>query len=285
MSELTGRIALRDATRRLAAADIAAPSRDARLLLCGALDLAPHRLTLIEDAALSPEVSARFQKMIEARAGAQPVAQILGTRLFWNRSYRVTGDVLDPRPETETLIAEALSGPAPARILDLGTGSGVILLTLLAEWPEATGLGVDISPAALVVAQTNATTLAVSDRSDFAESDWFDGISGVFDLVVSNPPYIAASRMATLARDVRDWEPHQALTPGPTGLESYRRIAAGLSGHLASEGRALLEIGADQGETVPRLFRDAGFADVSLHNDLDGRPRVVAVRSSVRGAS
>lgn len=285
MSTLTGRLALRKAVRLLAAAGISAPARDARLLLAGALGLAPDRLTLVEGEALSPATLARFDEMIAARASTQPVSQILGSRLFWGRAFRVTGDVLDPRPETEILVACALSRPAPARILDLGTGSGAILLTLLAEWSSATGLGTDVNRAALAIARTNAAALSLTDRADFIESDWFGGLSGTFDLIVSNPPYIAARDMALLPPDVRDWEPRSALTPGPTGLESYLRIARGLSAFLAPAGRALVEIGADQGETVPKVFREAGFADVAVETDLDGRPRVVTIHPADRRAS
>lgn len=281
MSALTGRAALRTAVRQLASAGIPAPARDARLLLAAALGVPPARLTLVEGEALAPEIAARFAAMIEARAAAQPVSQILGVRRFWNRTFRVTPDVLDPRPETESLIALALSGPAPRRILDLGTGSGAILLTLLAEWPDAAGLGTDISPAALAVARTNANALGLADRAGFAEGDWFAGLSGTFDLVVCNPPYIPADQIASLASDVRDWEPYQALTPGPTGLESYSQIASQLSKHLDPAGRALLEIGADQGETVPLIFQDAGFRDVALARDLGGLPRVVTIGPAV----
>ena len=165
--------------------------------------------------------------MLGERARFRPMAQILGRRAFWGREFLVTADVLDPRPETETLVALALEAPAPARILDLGTGSGAILVTLLAERPRARGLGTDASPAALEVAAANAARHGVADRAEFARADWTEGLTGRFDLVVCNPPYVAGRDMAGLAPDVRDWEPAAALTPGPTGLESYIRIAPG----------------------------------------------------------
>jgi release factor glutamine methyltransferase len=208
------------------------------------------------------------------------VAQIIGRRAFWGRDFRVTAAVLDPRPETETLIARALAGPAPATILDLGTGRGAILVTLLAELPAARGLGTDIDPAALAVAAENAARHGVADRAGFRHADWTDGIEGRFDLVVSNPPYIAAAEIAGLAPDVRDWEPRHALTAGPTGLEAYARIAGGLAGLLAPHGRGLLEIGAGQGAAVTALMRSAGFT-ASVHRDLDGRDRVVEVQFPV----
>jgi release factor glutamine methyltransferase len=205
------------------------------------------------------------------------VAQIVGRRVFWGREFVVSGAVLDPRPETETLISRTLAGPAPVSILDLGTGSGAILVTLLAEFPRARGVGTDVDAAALAVAAENAARLGVGSRTAFRLADWTDGIAERFDLVVSNPPYIAEAVLARLAPDVRDWEPRHALTPGPTGLESYARIAGGLAGVLAPGGRALFEIGADQGTAVSALLRDAGFGGACIHRDLDGRDRVVEV--------
>lgn len=277
MSAGTVSLALRDGILRLSAAGIVAPARDARILLAGALDTAPDRITLLEQDALAPDVAARFEAMITARARAQPVAQILGRRMFWGRMFRVSRDVLDPRPETETLVSLALGGAVPGSILDLGTGSGAILLTLLSEWPMAQGLGTDLSSGALAMARTNADDLKLADRANFTRSDWFECVTGRFDLVVCNPPYISTEQLAQLDADVRIWEPHSALTPGPTGLESYRHVAAGLALHLAPGGRALFEIGADQGMSVPAIFRHAGFASVAVHADLDGRPRVVSV--------
>jgi release factor glutamine methyltransferase len=150
-------------------------------------------------------------------------------------------------------------------------------VTLLAEWPAARGVGTDIDAAALAVAAANAARHGVSARAEFREADWTGGIDGRFDLVVSNPPYIASDEVDSLAPDVRDWEPRHALTAGPTGLEAYARIAVGLDGVLAPGGRALLEIGAGQGAAVDRLMRDAGFRAVAVHDDLDGRGRVVEV--------
>ena len=284
---MTGTVeaALRDAAARLRAAGVADPVRDARLLMADALGAPASGLTAVARDPLAGAAAARFAAHVAARLRRRPVAQILGRREFWGRSFTVTADVLDPRPETETLVALALDGPPPARLLDLGVGSGAILVSLLAEWPAARGLGTDLSDAALAVAAGNAARHGVADRSAFRQADWTDGIDGRFDLVVSNPPYIAGATVAELAPEVRDWEPRVALTAGATGLESYWRIAAGLAGVLAPGGRALFEIGADQGAAVAGLFRDAGFASVSVHPDLDGRDRVVAVASEPHGAS
>lgn len=273
----TVQAALAGAAAELAAAGVPDPARDARALMSAVLGIPPGRLTLAARDPLAPAAAAAFAGLVAERRRFRPVAQLIGRRAFWGRDFTVTADVLDPRPETETLIAAALAGPPAARILDLGTGSGAILLTLLAEWPDASGLGTDADPAALAVAATNAHHLGVGPRASFAVADWTDGLTGRFDLVVSNPPYIPAPDLGSLAPDVRDWEPRAALTPGPTGLEAYERIAAGLAGVLAPGGRGLFEIGAGQGFAVAALFHAAGHRRTRLHPDLDGRDRVLEV--------
>jgi release factor glutamine methyltransferase len=226
--------------------------------------------------------STRFEDAITAREARTPVSHITGEREFWGRSFHVTCAVLDPRPETETLIAHVLEGPPARRILDLGTGSGCILLTLLAEWPQATGLGIDISAAALEVAAGNARRLGVEERAQLAVGDWCAGLVETFDLIVSNPPYIAASEMPGLSPEVRLHEPLNALTPDPDpggdGLEAYRRIAACAASHLGPEGRLLLEIGPTQGAAVQQILADAGLPDAAILPDLDRRDRVISAR-------
>lgn len=271
---MTGQAALRAAILRLAGAGIDEPARDARRLLAHALHLEPDRLTLHLQDLLDPEAAARFEAALAAREARQPVSQITGTRLFWGRSFRVTRDVLDPRPETETLIETALEAPF-ATVLDLGTGSGAILLTLLAERPAARGLGTDLSPEALAVAESNAQALGLAGRAQFQTADWFAGIEGQFDLIVSNPPYIAEAEMAGLSPEVRDWEPHLALTPGGDGLDAYRAIAAAAPAHLSPGGRLLVEIGPTQGPAVSALFAAEGLSGLRVEADLDGRDRVV----------
>lgn len=270
----TANDALRVAIARLTAAGIDSPARDARLLLAHAMALPADRLTLHLQDSLATATADSFNHLIDARLTQQPVAQIIGRRLFWGRQFIVTPDVLDPRPETETLIAEALRSPAQT-ILDLGTGSGIILLTLLAEWPAAVGTGVDISPAALGVAQANAHALSLAARATFAQSDWFAATQDRYDLIVSNPPYIAADEMHLLSPDVRDHEPHIALTPGGDGLDAYRAIAAGAAAHLAPAGRILVEIGPTQGPAVLALFVAAGLQHSTIAQDMDGRDRIV----------
>ena len=272
---VTANDALRDAIPRLRAGGIADPARDARLLLAHAMAVPSDRLTLHLTDTLSPTVTAQFASLIAARLTQQPIAQIIGYRLFWGRRFHVTKDVLDPRPETETLISEALKSPAKT-VLDLGTGSGAILLTLLAEWPIAQGTGTDISPAALAVAQGNAQGLGLSNRASFALSNWFTTLTDRYDLITSNPPYIAADEMPHLSPEVRDHEPHIALTPGGDGLDAYRAIAAGAAAHLTAKGRLIVEIGPTQGRAVCAMFTAAGLSGATVRQDLDGRDRVVS---------
>lgn len=274
---MTAAEALRAAIPRLAGAGVPDAARDARRLLAFAMGLAPDRMPLHQSDALTPEAAARFEAALTARAARQPVSQITGTRLFWGRAFRVTPDVLDPRPETEILIEAALAAPF-TRVLDLGTGSGAILLTLLAERPEATGMATDLSAAALAVADENARTLGLSARVEFRRSDWFAEVAGRFDLIVSNPPYIAASEMAALAPEVLEWEPHMALSPGGDGLSAYRAIAANAAAHLTPEGRVMVEIGPTQAAAVTALFATAGLGRTQTLPDLDGRDRVVVAR-------
>lgn len=273
------RQALAETLARLKAGGIPDPGRDARLLLAEAVGTPPDRLMLEPDALLGPDAAARLAGMIAARLARQPVAQILGRRQFWGRDFRVSRDVLDPRPETECLVALALEGVPAQHVLDLGTGSGAILLTLLAEWPAARGLGIDASPAALAVAGANAAALGLAARAELRVGDWLVGVDGPFDLVVCNPPYIAADELPGLAPEVIGWEPLAALSPGADGLAAYARIAPCLAAVLAPGGRALFEIGPSQGAAVAALFRAAGFAEVRVHPDLDLRDRVIDVRA------
>jgi len=266
------------AVDRLRRAGVEAPERDARLLLRWASGLEAALFSARMGEAAGTDEADRFEAAIQARAARVPVSQITGGRAFWGRQFRVTSDVLDPRPETECLVARALAGPPARRILDLGTGSGCILLTLLAEWLEAQGSGTDISPAALAVADSNARALGVADRAEFLATDWCAGVAGRFDLVVSNPPYVAPSELEGLSPEVRLHEPPQALTlpddPGD-GLEAYRRIARCLADVLAPGGRVLLEIGPTQAASVAEILHGAGLRLTVVLPDLDGRDRVV----------
>jgi release factor glutamine methyltransferase len=218
-------------------------------------------------------VPAAFEALVERRLAHEPIAYIVGHRAFWTIDLQVGPGVLIPRPDSETLIEAAIAhfrGQAPRLILDMGVGSGALLLAALAEWPEATGLGVDQSDAALATARTNAERLGMADRVRIEQGSWDAASSGEFDLVLCNPPYIEAD--AELPRDVADYEPREALFAGADGLDDYRRIAPAL--RLPPGGVACIEIGHEQGRAVRTLFELAGY-DVQIKADLAGRDRCV----------
>ncbi|MBC2835388.1 peptide chain release factor N(5)-glutamine methyltransferase [Paragemmobacter straminiformis] len=273
---MTGNEALRAALPRLVAAGVPDAPRDARALLAHAAGLAPDRLTLHLADPLPPDALAAFEAAIDRRAAREPVSHITGTRLFWGRTFRVTADTLDPRPETEILVQAALAEPF-LKLLDLGTGTGCVLLSCLAGMPMATGTGTDIHAPTLAVAQDNATRLNLGTRARFQLSDWFAAVQGRFDLIVSNPPYIAEAEMPALSPEVQR-EPRRALTPGGDGLDAYRAIARGAPARLMPGGRLLVEIGPTQGKAVAALFSAQGLTGIRILPDLDGRDRVVSAR-------
>ncbi len=277
IAALTAAKAMAAATARLRAAGVNDPARDARVLLAHAARIEASRVTLIAPEELSPDIAERYEQLVSLRAIRVPVSHLLGEREFYGRNFRVSRDVLDPRPETETLIEAALSEPFD-HVLDLGVGSGCILVTLLAERASATGLGADLSEAACLQASANAVQHNVQDRAEIVRSDWFERIEGQFDLIVSNPPYIALSEMQDLSPEVREHEPRMALTDEGDGLDAYRRIAAGAPDFLVAGGRLLVEIGPTQAKDVSALFDAAGLSDIRVIPDLDGRDRVVLGR-------
>ena len=274
----TAALAMASAAARLRAAGVADPARDARVLLAHAARIEASRVTLIAPEDLEPEVADRYEQLISLRSVRVPVSHLIGEREFYGRRFKVSKDVLDPRPETETLIEVALAQPFD-RVLDLGLGSGCILVTLLAEAPKASGLGVDLSEAACLQASANAVLHRVEARIDIQQSDWFSNVTGQFDLITANPPYIALAEMEGLAPEVRRHEPNMALTDGGDGLNAYRAIAAGVSAHLLPQGRLCLEIGPTQGQAVRALLLEAGLMDIRVLQDLDGRDRVVLAHS------
>lgn len=272
--------ALTTATKWLGEAGIESAARDAQILLAHAMDCEPSRLLIMDDDEVTPDIFRVFDGYLAKREKFQPVSQIIGGREFWGRRFKVTSEVLDPRPETESIIDAALKAGPFQRILDLGTGTGILAITLAAEWPDARVIAVDISEAALVIANENATAHKVFDRVLAFPSNWFETVDGKFDLIVSNPPYIAMSEMPNLAPDVRNWEPFMALTPGGDGMDSYRIIASKLSEHLEDDGLALFEIGLTQGNAVTDIFTAAGFKNVTVSRDMNGHDRVVHVKSA-----
>jgi release factor glutamine methyltransferase len=265
------------ATARLRAAGVPDPARDARVLLAHAARIEAARVTLIAPEDLAPEIAERFEQLVSLRAVRVPVSHLLGEREFYGRRFRISRDVLDPRPETETLIEAALAEPFE-RVLDLGTGSGCILVTLLAERPGATGLGVDLSEAACLQASANAVMHRVHERAEIEQSDWLVRVRGDFDLIVANPPYIALDEMAGLDDEVRRHEPAMALTDGGDGLGAYRKITDSAPAHMRTGARLLVEIGPTQAVAVMALMARAGLTGLRILRDLDGRDRAICAR-------
>ena len=196
-----------------------------------------------------------FQRLIKKRLKFQPISQIIGERYFWKNKFFINSDVLDPRPDTETLIEHTLSFGSFFNILDLGTGSGCIILSLLDEYNAAMGIGVDKSKKALNVAQKNAELLNLNDRVKFQLGNWCDGLDNKFDLIVSNPPYISEKEILGLSNDVINWEPRIALTPEGDGLGAYKNIINGVKNILIPNGRIIFEIGHAQGNEVSNLLK------------------------------
>jgi release factor glutamine methyltransferase len=262
-------------------AAIASPERDARLLMSLALGIPRDRMTLHLNDLLSDATGDLFRQHLKGRAAGKPVSRIAGYRLFWGRDFVIDDYVLDPRPETETLVQLALTEPF-ARVLDIGTGTGCILLSLLADRPTATGVGTDVSSQALRVAGKNADAIGVASRVELLSSRWFQSVAGHFDLIVSNPPYIASAEMSGLQSEVLDHDPWIALTDDADGLSAYRALAQSVRNHLTDRGRFLVEIGPTQAGQVCDLFVSAGLSEIAVHTDLDGRDRVVSARNFAR---
>jgi release factor glutamine methyltransferase len=262
---------LRAAAARLAAAGVDDPMREARIL-----------------AREAPDAST-FDAFVARREKREPVAYILGHKEFWSLEFEVTRAVLIPRPDSETLVETALKElkeTPPARILDLGTGSGCLLIALLTEWPVATGTGIDISRDALAVAKRNAARHHVESRAAFVEADFASATTERFDLVVANPPYIADADHARLDPDVRDYEPRLALTSGRDGLDAIVQIAHALHDVMKPGALALIEIGHDQGESAAKALRNVGVDVRRVVKDLGGHGRViVATLPQGRGPS
>ena len=270
--------ALTHAGQRLSGAGIEEFRREARILLAFVVGLDPLQVSMRLEEVLNAEQSAKLEAALRSRVARVPMSHILGYRDFYEHRFIVTPDVLDPRPETEELVARALSAPFE-NVLDLGTGSGCIILSLLAENSSARGLAVDQSAQALEVARRNAENLRLTDRLRFCRSDWCQELSAEqFDLIVSNPPYIHPAALKGLSPEVHH-EPISALTDNINGLSHYATIAHQAHGFLAPQGRLLFEIGYDQGAAVAEILRKEGYGDITILEDLDHRPRVVSCRA------
>jgi len=256
------------------------PQREATLLLTrvGAIRMA--ELVAAPDAPLG-EGAARLAAAAARRFAGEPLSRILGRREFWGLEFAISPDVLDPRPETETIVEAALAVFAgrraePLRLLDLGVGSGALLCALLSELPAARGLGVDFSQSAAAVARANVEALGFSDRAEIGVGDWAAGLNGPFDLVVANPPYVRSGDIALLEREARVHDPRLALDGGADGLGAYRALAPQIARLLAPAGKFFVEVGFDQAADVISIARAAGLVDLATHCDLSGIERVVS---------
>jgi release factor glutamine methyltransferase len=268
---------------------------DARLLASHVLQTDLAGLLSAPDRILTPAEKARLVCLAQRRLAREPVSRILGRRGFYSLELAVSPATLDPRPDTETVVEVALAwvrqrqrpGWEP-RILDLGTGSGAILLALLANLPGAAGMGTDISPQALSVAASNAARIGIADRATFQQADWLEGVAGPFDVVVSNPPYIRRGDIDALEPEVTQYDPRIALDGGDDGLDAYRSILAELPGVIANDALIAFEIGHDQASGVSGLLRHrfAGSRpnQITVWNDLAGRPRCVSLTTIVASA-
>ena len=278
---MTGiREALKAAAAELARAGIEGGRLDARLLLGHVLgrEVWPH-----EEAPLDETALARFRTLLDRRLAREPVSKIIGRRAFWTLDLAVTADTLDPRPDSETLIESALAAFAdrdpPRRILDLGTGTGCLLLAALSEFPQASGIGIERSDAAAAVARRNAQETGMAARAEIRCQDWSElAVDDRFDLILSNPPYIAEAEIPTLDEDVREHDPLGALVAGADGLDAYRALAPILARTLSPSGVAILELGIGQGDAVAALMASAGLLEVDRKADLAGTPRSLVLK-------
>ncbi len=278
---------LRQTIRQFADAGIETAQLDARLLVADVLGVESGQLIWHDNQEMASSVMGRLASHAKKRLCNEPVSHIIGRREFWKDVFIVSTDTLVPRPDSETLVSAVLelAGPAdgPLTILDLGTGSGCLILSLLREFPEALGVGVDISPAAIDVARRNGQHLGLADRAEFVVSDWFSKVKGTFDIVIANPPYIVDKHIDELDPDVRDFEPRIALAGGPDGLNSYRSIARPLREVLKRHGIAAVEVGADQAAAVCEIFEEAGFCIGDVKQDLAKRDRCVLLHQPCDG--
>jgi len=273
------------ATGRLKQADVAETLRlDAILLLEQASGLTANSIRLNPDETLMPETIAAFEALLQRRLAHEPVSKIVGFREFWSLTFRTSRDVLDPRPDSETLVAGVLAAlpdrHAKLRLIDFGTGSGCLLLSLLHELPKATGLAVDLSPAALAIARENAERLGLIDRVGFRAASWGEALDERFDILISNPPYIESAMVPTLEPEVARHDPLLAFDGGADGLDAYRALAPDLA-RLAAPGAVVaVEVGLGQDVAVSRLLAEQGFQEIAVLPDLSGIGRVVSGRKS-----
>jgi release factor glutamine methyltransferase len=272
----------------LSRAGSAEPRRAARRLVASTLDLTPSELLGRSDRVLDEQQTGRVRLALDRMAKREPLSRILGRREFWGLEFALSADTLDPRPDTETVVAAVLrrvfDRDAPLRFLDLGTGTGCILLALLSEFPAAIGFGVDIAPGAAMTALRNAAALGLGERAHFLVGDWGTAISGRFDVIVSNPPYIASAALADLPPEVALYDPCLALDGGADGLGAYQSLVADVARLLEPGGVVAIEIGFNQAPAVAAMLRAGGLAISGCERDLAGIARCVVAHAPVRAA-
>ena len=274
--------------KTLASAAIDSADLEARMILTHVTGVSVADLILNPDRAVQDDHMQTINGIVARRVQREPLSKILGEKEFWGLPFTVSADVLDPRPDTETIIEAAIRrfrDNPPQRILDLGTGSGCLIISLLHEFPDAHGVAVDISVDALGIAKTNADKNGVLDRCTFHESDWIESLSAgdadsdteKYDLIVSNPPYIPNQDIENLSAEVQNHDPILALDGGNDGLNAYKKIIPALNSQMHADGIALLEVGISQAEDVVRIVKDTGLSVRGVHADLGGIPRVVEI--------
>jgi release factor glutamine methyltransferase len=274
------------AQARLKSAGVDTPRLDAILLLAEANAMSEDHIRGRPEAPLAPEAAASFEAMLQRRLRREPVSKIIGRREFWSLEFRTSSDVLDPRADSETLVAGVLAAipdrAASLRLVDFGTGSGCLLLSLLHELPNATGVAIDVSPPALAIARDNADRLGMSSRCIFRLGSWGRGIEGTFDILISNPPYIESGVVPGLEPEVADYDPLLALDGGADGLDAYRALLPDMARLAVKDAFAALEVGMRQDVAVSRLLADSGFGEIAVLPDLSGIGRVVTGRKSLQ---
>jgi release factor glutamine methyltransferase len=277
--------AIDHAAERLAAARFEEPRRQARRLLAAALRLSPTEVFAHPERMLDEAQQTRIAETLGRTLAREPLSRIVGVREFWGLEFLLSTDTLDPRPETETVVEAVVRRlprrDVPYRFLDLGTGSGCILLALLTEYPEAAGLGIDISPGAAYTARSNAGRLGLAERATFVVGNWAQPVAGRFGVVVANPPYIPGREIAGLPPEVRDHDPYRALDGGSDGLAAYRAIAADLPRLLAPAGCFACEIGSTQADAVTGILVEAGLRPWEIARDLAGLPRCIVAGAGI----
>ena len=268
---------LADTAIKLSKSGIEGAARDARILTAFALEIPISELSLKIDEQVSEQIINELEKFILRRIDREPISKILGRRDFWGRTFSINENVLDPRGDTETLIDFVIEKPVKS-VLELGTGSGAIAITLACEWKEVHVTAIDISEDALSLAKINAEKFNVQNKIHFLKSDWFETVRGSFDLIISNPPYIGLVEQDEIAAEVIKYDPQIALFAGRDGLEAYKRIIPNLAKFLNPDGLVVLETGASQSNQVKNMMNAVGFIDAKIVKDLSGKDRLIAAK-------